>query len=93
MTDENINQICNIISKMNKPEEIKEFFNELFTESEIQDVIQRWNILKMLSENKPQRNIAKTLSVSLCKVTRGAKILKNEQSITRKILFDESWRR
>jgi TrpR family trp operon transcriptional repressor len=93
MTDENITQICEIISKLNKSEEVKEFFSELFTESEIKDVVQRWNILKMLGKNESQRNISKALAVSLCKVTRGAKILKNDKSITRKILFDESWRK
>ena len=35
----------------------------------------------MLKEGKTQREIAKELKVSLCKVTRGSKILKQTNSI------------
>jgi len=93
MITQDIYPICEAISKLRTPKDVQEFFGEIFTESEINDVAQRWNILKMLSKNDSQRTISKALSVSLCKVTRGAKILKNEQSLTRKILFDESWQK
>jgi len=93
MNNQDTYSICEVISKFKKPEEVQEFFGEIFTQSELNDVVQRWNILKRLSENESQRTISKALSVSLCKVTRGAKILKNEQSLTRQILFDESWRK
>ena len=92
MNNQNISEICEIISKLNNSDEMKNFLNELLTESELEDVSQRWNILKMLGNKEPQRNIAKALSVSLCKITRGAKILKDENSILRKILLEESWR-
>ena len=90
--DKKLLEIYEIISKLNQVESVESFINELFTPSEIEDIVQRWNILKMLSEKNSQRNISSTLSVSLCKVTRGAKILKNEKSIIRQILFDETWR-
>lgn len=92
MNDKNISQICEIISEFSSAEEVKNFFDELLTQSELTDISKRWNILKMLSQQKPQRNISKTLSVSLCNITRGAKILKNEKSIIRQILFDKRWR-
>lgn len=41
----------------------------------------------MLSEGKTQREIAQDLKVSLCKVTRGAKILKNNKSVVTKYLI------
>lgn len=92
MTTKNISQISKIISEMEDSKDVEKFLVELLTQSELEDVEQRWNILKMLKDEKSQRNIAKALSVSLCKITRGAKILKNSKSIIRKILFDESWR-
>lgn len=92
MKNEDISQIYEIISKLNQPEKVEKFFSELLTESELKDVAQRWKIMKMMVENQSQRNISKELSVSLCKVTRGSKILKDGQSIIRKILFDEGWR-
>lgn len=93
MDNQNLSEICEIISKLNSAEQVKILLNELLTESELSDVIQRWNILKMLNKKESQRNISKTLSVSLCKVTRGSKILKNEKSIIGQILFDERWRK
>lgn len=85
-------QIAETIAKINDAEKIECFLNELFTQSEIADIIQRWNILKLLADKTSQRDIASKLAVSLCKITRGAKILKNDSSIIREILFDESWR-
>lgn len=87
-----LKEICEIISILKQPKEIEKFLSEILTENELKDVIDRWDILKMLSKNESQRNISKKLSVSLCKITRGSKILKNNKSITQKILFDENWR-
>lgn len=93
MDNQNLSEICEIISKLNNAEKVKVLLNELLTESELGDVIQRWNILKMLNKKESQRNISKALSVSLCKVTRGSKILKNEKSIIGQILIDECWQK
>ena len=93
MENQNLSEICNIISKLKDKDDVKLLLSELLTESELEDVAQRWNILKMLNEKESQRSISKSLAVSLCKITRGAKILKNEKSILRQILFDESWRK
>jgi len=90
--NQEIREICEVISKLKNKKEIETLLNELLTPSEMSDVTQRWNILKMLNKQDSQRKIAKNLSVSLCKVTRGSKIFKNEKSLIRQILFDESWR-
>ncbi|MBP5757313.1 MAG: transcriptional regulator, partial [Spirochaetales bacterium] len=34
------------------------------------------------------RRIAKDMEVSLCKITRGSKTLKNDESVIRKVLSD-----
>lgn len=86
-----LKEISQTIAKIGNPDKIEIFLKEILCESEIKDLTQRWNILKMLSQNNPQRNISEKLGVSLCKITRGSKILKNENSVTRKILFDELW--
>lgn len=97
MNNENIQEICKIISELNNKEEVEQFLNELLTQSELSDIEQRWNILKQLNNKESQRNISKNLSVSLCKITRGSKILKDEKSMIGKILLDnalleERWR-
>lgn len=74
----------NIINMSQK--EIIEFFEEIMTKSEIEALSKRWRIIEMLDEGYTQREIAKELGVSLCKVTRGAKILKKQNSVTKKII-------
>jgi len=46
----------------------------------------RWRLLSELHNNKTQRAIAKKYHISLCKITRGSKILKKKNSITKQIL-------
>ena len=82
----NILQISKIIKDCKTEKEISAFLHELFTESELSDLSKRWQILCMLNEGLTQREIAQKLGVSLCKVTRGAKIFKDENSIATKYL-------
>lgn len=84
-----LKDISNLILKMNSAEDICGFLSEMLTESELSVLSKRWRILNMLSEGATQREVSKELSVSLCKVTRGAKILKDKASITNKYLIKE----
>ena len=81
-----INEISEILSKIKNKEEVILFLNELFTGSELEDLSKRWRILKMLNAGETQRDIAKELGVGLCKVTRGAKVLKDNNAVTKKYL-------
>ncbi|MGC9324998.1 MAG: Trp family transcriptional regulator [Desulfomonilia bacterium] len=66
--------------------EMASFFDEIFTPKEIQDFRLRWQLLKELHEGQTQRSIAAKYKISLCKITRGSKILKKKNSTTKKIL-------
>ena len=65
---------------------MKKFFSEIFTPAEIQDVALRWRLMTMLHEGVPQREIADDLGISLCKITRGSKVLKDRGSVTKRLL-------
>lgn len=79
-------QLYKIINKLGSSKEVECFFNELLTESEINVLSKRWRILNMLNDGCTQREIVKDLNVSLCKVTRGSKILKDKNALITKIL-------
>ncbi len=64
-------------------------FSELLTPSEIKDLVLRWELLKDLSEGQTQRAIAAKYRISLCKITRGSKILKDPDSVVRSVLVDK----
>ena len=78
---QNIQKISKLVKNLHTEVEIESFFKELLTESEIETLSKRWRILDLLAQGSTQRDIAKELKVSLCKVTRGAKILKDKDSI------------
>ena len=82
---QSIEELSILLSKMSQ-KEINNFLHEILTDSEISDLSKRWRILKLLDGNFTQRDVAKELGVSLCKVTRGAKILKNSNAITKKMI-------
>ena len=84
-----MNIIFKILQNLKTQKEIESFFSEIFTKSELEDLVKRWRIMELLAQGKTQRDIANSLNVSLCKVTRGAKILKNKNAITTKFLIKE----
>ena len=91
MNDKNveIEVISNAIYNLKSENAICNFLLDILTKSEVETLSKRWRILTMLSEGKTQREIAQDLKVSLCKVTRGAKILKNNKSVVTKYLIKE----
>ena len=78
--------IIEILYKLKSKKEIENFLSEIFTKNELQTLEKRWRIMELLVQGKTQREIASDLNVSLCKVTRGAKILKNKKAVTTKFL-------
>jgi len=86
---ENLKEIAKAINSLKSEDEIYNFLLEILTEAEVATLSRRWRILTLLSEGKTQRDISKTLGVSLCKVTRGAKILKNQNAVSTQYLKQE----
>nr|NJM01435.1 transcriptional regulator [Desulfobacula sp.] len=79
-------ELLNIIMNMDDVDELKHFFEDLFTPAELDDISLRWKLLKDLYEGLTQRKIADKYGISLCKITRGSRILKKKDSIVRKLL-------
>jgi len=80
--DELVGVFCEITDK----KEMKAFIEEIMTGKECFDLVLRWKLLKAIYGGEPQRKIAQDYKISLCKITRGSKILKKEDSCVRKIL-------
>ncbi len=79
-------ELVKIFTEISDFEEMKSFIEEILTPKEIEDFALRWKLLQELNEGHTQRNIAAKHGISLCKITRGSKILKKDNSITKKIL-------
>jgi Trp operon repressor len=49
--------------------------NDLLTPKERESLAERWQIIQLLASGMPQREIAKKLSLSISKITRGSRVL------------------
>ena len=83
----NIIKVAEALASMKAASDVRRFLSEICTDSECRDIALRWHLMKKLSEGVPQRAIAKELGLSLCKITRGSKYMKNDASIFRQLVL------
>ena len=81
--------LLNIVLSIKDKEELKSFIDDMFTEKEVEDVVQRYLLMDDLYKGKSQRDIARARSMSLCKITRGSKMLKKKDGFMRKYFRDK----
>ena len=79
-------EMCEVLCKIRQPEQMRCFLEEVLTPAERKDLGLRWQLMEMLQEGIPQRKIAADLGISLCKITRGAKILRDPASVSQRYL-------
>lgn len=80
------NELINTFSTITNKEEMQKFLEEILTDKERNSLALRWQLMKDLNAGKSQREIASDYHMSLCKITRGSKILKNPQSVCKKYI-------
>ncbi len=78
--------LLKVISSINNLDDLNRFFEDIFTPAELDDISLRWKLLKDLHKGLTQRKIAEKYGISLCKITRGSKILKNKDSLVLEVL-------
>ncbi len=81
-----IDDIARALCNITELRTMRKFIYEVFTPAEIQDVALRWRLMQMLSDGVTQRKIADDLGISLCKITRGSKVLKAKGSVSKRLL-------
>ena len=77
--------LLQVIASLKDMDDMQRFFDEIFTPAELDDISLRWKLLKDLHDGVAQRKIAKKYGISLCKITRGSKILKDKDAIVLKV--------
>ena len=81
-----LKEISALLAKVNDADLIWDFFECLFTEAERRDFSNRWLLVKEISNGVPQREISQKYGLSLCKITRGSRELKKDNSAFVKML-------
>lgn len=67
-------------------DELQLLLEDLLTPAELDDLNLRWKLVKDLHQGVTQRKISDKYGISLCKITRGSKILKNPDSMVLRLL-------
>lgn len=80
-----IADIARVLAGLRDAKTVEHLLRELLTEREADRLSLRWDIVRCLSEGKSQRTIARQLGVSLCKITRGARELKQRESVLKRV--------
>ncbi len=82
-----LKELCSALAATNDSELIERFLRSLLTEYEIDEVTKRWALVRLINDGMSQRNIAKELGLSLCKITRGSRELKKDDSAFKKMIM------
>ena len=79
-----VEELSAAIARLRGADEAARFLEELFTPSECVELSKRWALMRELLAGKSQRTIARELGLSLCKITRGAKYVRDPDSLLRR---------
>jgi len=79
-------ELAKVFSMIESEKEMEHFLIEILTESELEALHFRWRLMQDLYHGETQRHIAEKHHISLCKITRGSRILKDPKSISLKLL-------
>ena len=80
-------EICSVLCEIQNADQMRRFLEEVLTPAERKDLALRWELMRRLMVGDAQRQIAEDLGVSLCKITRGARILKQTDSVSKQHLM------
>ena len=89
MTRSPLREIARIFARSQDEGLVAGFLRQLLTDDEVRAVALRWRLVRMLHDRVPQREIARRLGVSLCKITRGSRELKRKDGAFRRVLEAE----
>lgn len=81
-----MSKLAQIVAQIKDEKLAKQFLKDILTPSEREEIDLRLKLLKMLMDGVPQREIAKKLGISLCKITRGSAVLKYGKGSIAKLL-------
>jgi TrpR family trp operon transcriptional repressor len=84
--EENLAELSQVLARIRDCGLIQDFFRDILTPAETADIAARWALVKALDRKIPQREIARDLGLSLCKITRGSRELKKTGSAFRRVL-------
>ena len=68
-------ELCELFAAVRSRREADLLLQDILTPQEIESLAERWQLIQMLGKRIPQRAIAKRLKISICKITRGSRVM------------------
>lgn len=69
-------ELITALCEIKDPKLMERFLTDMLTPQEFENLVERWLLIKLLLEGKPQREIRDELGVGIATVTRGSRQLK-----------------
>ena len=76
MRDPRVKELFEVIVNLEDPEECARFFRDLCTLTELKAMAERWQVVQLVSEDIPYREISERTGASTATITRIARWLK-----------------
>jgi TrpR family trp operon transcriptional repressor len=81
-----LEEIARTLAHLQDAELVQGFLSAILTPAEVDAVCSRWELVKRIRQGHSQRTIARDLGLSLCKITRGSRELKSENSPLERVM-------
>ena len=65
-----------LFANVQNQKEAKILLEDILTPQELDSIAERWQLIQQLHAGVPQRAIAENLGLSICKITKGSRMLK-----------------
>ncbi len=78
--------LLDLLCSITDTSEMEALLDDLLTDKEHIDIIQRYLLMDDLYKGISQRDIASRRKMSLCKITRGSRMLKKKEGYMKKLL-------
>lgn len=86
VSSKTMNEVAKVLCSIRDVELMHRFLESILTPRELEEIGGRWEIVKLLERGVSQRQVAKKLRMSLCKITRGSRELKKKDSTFKRVL-------
>lgn len=64
-----------LFARIDSPKEAELLLQDMLTPRELRSLAERWQLIQALHKGLPQREIAKSLKLSISKITRGSRMM------------------
>ena len=82
-------KLLSFLREIDNKDQLLGAIDYLLSPKEMDELAKRLEIVRMLNEGVPQREIAKEVGVGIATVTRGSRVLKEKKSPLKKLLDQE----